>query len=116
MNTELAITRLSTSNLSITRRTRATPFTSRVEAAGVHAYTIYNHTLLAANFRGMEADYWHLCEHVQVWDVAAEKQVAISGPDAYHLIQLMTPALVAVFIYHCAIPKVAWLMIQLLSN
>jgi len=91
MNTELAITRLSTSNLSITRRTRATPFTSRVEAAGVHAYTIYNHTLLAANFRGMEADYWHLCDHVQVWDVAAEKQVAISGPDAYHLIQLMTP-------------------------
>ena len=91
MNPELSITRLSTSNLSISRRTRATPFTSRVEAAGVSAYTIYNHTLLAANFRGMEDDYWHLCEHVQVWDVSAEKQVAISGPDAYRLIQLMTP-------------------------
>ena len=91
MNQELSITRLSTSNLSISRRTRATPFTSRVEAAGVHAYTIYNHTLLAANFRGMEDDYWHLCEHVQVWDVSCEKQVAISGPDAYRLIQMMTP-------------------------
>jgi len=39
----------------------------------------------------MEDDYWHLCEHVQVWDVSAEKQVAISGPDAYRLIQMMTP-------------------------
>lgn len=91
MNPELSITRLSTSNLSISRRTRATPFTTRVEAAGVHAYTVYNHTLLAANFRGMEDDYWHLCKHVQVWDVSAEKQVAISGPDAYRLIQMMTP-------------------------
>ncbi|HCH33744.1 MAG TPA: dimethylsulfoniopropionate demethylase [Oceanospirillaceae bacterium] len=77
--------------LSVSRRTRSTPFTSRVEAAGVQAYTVYNHTLLATKFRGFEADYWHLCEHVQVWDVSCEKQVAISGPDAYRLIQLMTP-------------------------
>jgi len=80
-----------TPQLSISRRTRSTPFTSRVKAAGVQAYTVYNHTLLATNFRGFEADYWHLCEHVQVWDVSCEKQVAISGPDAYRLIQLMTP-------------------------
>ncbi|MCS5559164.1 MAG: dimethylsulfoniopropionate demethylase [Oceanospirillaceae bacterium] len=77
--------------LSISRRTRSTPFTSRVEAAGVRAYTVYNHTLLATSYRGVEEDYWHLCEHVQVWDVSCEKQVAISGPDAYQLIQLMTP-------------------------
>tara|TARA_B100000780_G_C20934695_1_gene372649 strand:- start:303 stop:653 length:351 start_codon:yes stop_codon:yes gene_type:complete len=50
----------------------------------------------------MEDDYWHLCEHVQVWDVADEKQVAISSPDAYHLIQLMTPRdLPKVRISHC---------------
>lgn len=77
--------------LSVSRRTRSTPFTSRVEAAGVKGYTVYNHTLLATKFRGVEEDYWHLCENVQVWDVSAEKQVAISGPDAYQLIQLMTP-------------------------
>jgi dimethylsulfoniopropionate demethylase len=32
--------------LSISRRTRRTPFTDRVIAAGVKAYTIYNHMLL----------------------------------------------------------------------
>ena len=77
--------------LSVSRRTRSTPFSSRVEAAGVKGYTVYNHTLLATKFRSIEEDYWHLCENVQVWDVSCEKQVAISGPDAYRLIQLMTP-------------------------
>ena len=77
--------------LSVSRRTRSTPFTSRVEAAGVKAYTVYNHTLLATMFESFEADYWHLCEHVQVWDVSCERQVAIEGPDAYRLVQLMTP-------------------------
>ena len=77
--------------LSISRRTRATPFSTRVNASGVKAYTVYNHMLLPTVFRGLEADYWHLCEHVQVWDVSVERQVEIIGPDAYKLVQLMTP-------------------------
>jgi hypothetical protein len=32
--------------LSISRRTRSTPLTSRVEEAGVQGYTVYNHMLL----------------------------------------------------------------------
>ena len=32
----------------------------------------------------------HLKEHVQVWDVAAERQVEISGKDSAKLVQLMT--------------------------
>lgn len=77
--------------LSVSRRTRKTPFTSRVEALGVRAYTVYNNMLLATCFRSLEADYWHLCQHVQVWDVSCERQVQIKGPDAYKLVQLMTP-------------------------
>ena len=77
--------------ISVTKRTRVTPFTRRVEAAGVKAYTIYNHMLLPAVFESVEADYWHLCEHVQVWDVSCERQVEVVGPDAARLVQLMTP-------------------------
>ncbi len=77
--------------LSISRRIRKTPFTSRVEALGVKAYTVYNNMLLATEFRSFEADYWHLCQHVQVWDVSVERQVQIKGPDAFRLVQLMTP-------------------------
>ena len=39
----------------------------------------------------VEEDYWHLREHVQIWDVSCQRQVEISGPDAEKLIQLMTP-------------------------
>ena len=77
--------------LSISRRTRSTVFTQKVEASNVKAYTVYNHMLLPTEFESFESDYWHLCEHVQVWDVAAERQVEITGPDSARLVQLMTP-------------------------
>ena len=72
------------------RRLRSTPFTSRIENHGVTAYTIYNHMLLPASFGNLEKEYFHLKEHVQVWDVAAERQVQITGKDASKLVQLMT--------------------------
>jgi dimethylsulfoniopropionate demethylase len=79
-------------NFSIakSRRLRSTPYTSRVEKQGVTAYTIYNHMLLPAAFGSIEDSYKHLKEHVQVWDVAAERQVEISGKDSAKLVQLMT--------------------------
>jgi len=77
--------------ISISRRTRRTPFSARVEAAGVKGYTVYNHMLLPTFFESNEADYWSLCQDVQVWDVSCERQIEVSGPDSERLIQLMTP-------------------------
>ncbi|MEL6747862.1 MAG: dimethylsulfoniopropionate demethylase [Pseudomonadota bacterium] len=77
--------------LSISRRTRSTPFSSRVEAFGVKAYTVYNRMLLPTVFQSVEADYKHLKRHVQVWDVAVERQVEIKGKDADALVQRLTP-------------------------
>ena len=72
------------------RRLRSTPYTSRIENQGVTAYTVYNHMLLPAAFGSLEESCDHLKKNVQVWDVAAERQVEISGKDAAKLIQLMT--------------------------
>ena len=77
--------------LSVSRRIRSTPFTRRVNEAGVKAYTVYNRMLLPTVFESVEADYHHLKKHVQVWDVAGERQVEINGPDAAELIQWVTP-------------------------
>ena len=77
--------------LAVSRRTRSTPFTPRVEASGVQGYTVYNHMLLPTAFRSMEEDYRHLKAHVQVWDVGCERQVEVKGPDAARLVQMMTP-------------------------
>lgn len=72
-------------------RIRRTPFTDAVEAAGVSAWSVYNHMLLPAVFRSPEEDYRHLKAAVQLWDVACERQVELSGPDARRLVQRLTP-------------------------
>ncbi|MCE8524022.1 dimethylsulfoniopropionate demethylase [Ruegeria pomeroyi] len=73
------------------RRVRRTPFSSGVEAAGVKGYTVYNHMLLPTVFESLQADCAHLKQHVQVWDVACERQVSIKGPDALRLMKLISP-------------------------
>ncbi|WP_299614527.1 dimethylsulfoniopropionate demethylase [uncultured Tateyamaria sp.] len=77
--------------ISPSRRLRRTPFSDGVEAAGVKAYTIYNRMLLPTVFESAEADYRHLKDHVQVWDVSVERQVELRGPDAGRLMQMLTP-------------------------
>lgn len=77
--------------LSISRRTRRTPFTARVEAHVVKGYTVYNHMLLPTVFETLEADYHHLKRHVQVWDVSCERQIELRGPDSARLVQMLTP-------------------------
>jgi len=77
--------------ISPSRRLRRTPFSPGVEAGGVTGYTVYNHMLLPTVFESVEADYHHLKKHVQVWDVACERQVELRGPDAGRLMQMLTP-------------------------
>ena len=77
-------------SIAKSRRLRGTPYTSRIEKQGVTAYTIYNHMLLPAAFGSIEDSYHHLKRYVQIWDVAAERQVEISGKDSAKLVQLMT--------------------------
>lgn len=72
------------------RRLRPTPFTDRVQTAGVNGYTVYNHMLLPTTFAGLAEDYAHLKKYVQIWDVSAERQVQLKGPDARKLACLMS--------------------------
>ena len=77
-------------SIAKSRRLRSTPYTSRIENQGVTAYTVYNHMLLPAAFGSIEDSYEHLKKDVQIWDVAAERQVEIQGKDSAKLVQLMT--------------------------
>ena len=79
-------------SLAVSRRQRSTPYTPRVEELGVTDYSIVNHTVLPKGFgRTLEEDYWHLRQHVQLWDVSCQRQVELKGADAARLTQLMTP-------------------------
>ncbi|MGI9317601.1 MAG: dimethylsulfoniopropionate demethylase [bacterium] len=78
--------------LQTSRRIRATPYKKQVEKHGVSGYSVVNHTILPKGFeRTVEEDYWHLREHVQLWDVGCQRQVEVKGGDATQLVQLMTP-------------------------
>ena len=81
-----------TVKLQVSRRQRATPYTKIVQTLGVSGFSVVNHTILPKGFqKTVEEDYWHLKEHVQIWDVGCERQVELKGPDAAKLAQLMTP-------------------------
>ena len=60
-------------------------------AAGAQALSVYNHMLVPLVYESWEADYPHLLERVQLWDVSVERQVESRGRDALALVELMTP-------------------------
>ena len=71
-------------------RLRRSPFFEATQRYGPRGFTVYNHTLFPTCFDDFEAEYWHLLEHVTLWDVAVERNVEVTGPDGFRFAQLMT--------------------------
>ena len=76
--------------LSLSRRLRKSPFEARSHH-GAKATSVYNHVVLPTAYVSLEDDYWHLREHVQIWDVACQVQVEVKGRDALKLVEFLTP-------------------------
>jgi len=72
-------------------RLRRSPYFEATQRYGCRSYTVYNHTFLPSFYDDPVSEYWHLVEHVAIWDVGVERQVEISGPDAFALTQRLTP-------------------------
>jgi glycine cleavage system aminomethyltransferase T len=70
---------------------RKSPYFEATRRYGCKAYDIYNHTYLPAYYDDPVTEYWHLLEHVTIWDVGVERQVEITGPDAFRFASLLTP-------------------------
>ena len=73
-----------------TPRVRASPFYDATVADGVKNFTTYNRMLLPTSYGDPEGEYWHLLNGVSMWDVAAERQIQLKGPDAGKLTQQLT--------------------------
>ena len=69
---------------------RRSPYWQRTVEAGCTSWDLYNHMLIPTLYDDDEAEYWHLVEHVAVWDVAVERQLEVTGPDAARFAQLLT--------------------------
>jgi aminomethyltransferase len=77
--------------ISIGPRVHKSPFFDATLRYGAKAFTVYNHTYLPASYGDNVADYWSLVNDVTLWDVTCQRQVQISGPDAFEFIQFLTP-------------------------
>jgi len=69
---------------------RKSPYWQRTVEAGCTSWDLYNHMLIPTLYDDDEKEYWHLLEKVTLWDVAVERQVEITGPDAFAFTQLLT--------------------------
>lgn len=72
-------------------RIRKSPYFYASRKHGVAAYSVYNHTYHPRHYGDPVAEYWHLLEGVTLWDVGVERQLQISGPDAFAFANLLTP-------------------------
>ena len=71
-------------------RLRPSPFYESTLAEGVTVFNPYNRMLLPLGYGHPEEEYRRLVEGVSMWDVAGERQVQITGPDAAALAQTLT--------------------------
>jgi len=71
-------------------RLRRSPYFEATQRCGCRAYTVYNHMFLPSYYDDPVKEYWHLLEHVTLWDVSVERQVEITGPDAFRFTNQLT--------------------------
>jgi len=74
-----------------TTRLRRSPYFEATVKAGVKGFSPYNQMLMPTGYGDGEAEYWRLIQGVALWDVAVERQVEITGPDAGRLAQILSP-------------------------
>jgi glycine cleavage system aminomethyltransferase T len=65
------------------------PFFDAAHRAGASRYIVLNHMFMPYGFGDLVDEYWSLVNDVTLWDVAAERQVEVAGPDAARFVDLI---------------------------
>ena len=78
-------------NFGFGTQIRKSPYFDSTVKWGATGFSVYNHMYIPRDFGSPEQNFWNLIEKAILCDVAVERQVEITGPDAYKFIQLLTP-------------------------
>ena len=70
---------------------RKSPYFDATVKWGAQDFSVYNHMYIPRDFGDPEQNFWNLVNDAILCDVAVERQVEISGPDAAKFAQLLTP-------------------------
>ena len=82
---------MSNKNFGFGTQIRKSPYFDSTVKWGATGFSVYNHMYIPRDFGNPEQNFWNLIEKAILCDVAVERQVEITGPDAYKFIQLLTP-------------------------
>ena len=82
---------MSNKNFGFGTQIRKSPYFDSTVKWGATGFSVYNHMYIPRDFGSPEQNFWNLIEKSILCDVAVERQVEITGPDAYKFIQLLTP-------------------------
>ena len=69
---------------------RKSPFSDAALRWGAKGFSVYNHMYIPRDFGDPVQNFWNLVNHAILCDVAVERQVEITGPDAAKFTQYLT--------------------------
>ena len=70
---------------------RKSPYFDATVRWGATGFSVYNHMYIPRDFGDPVENFWNLVKRATLSDVAVERQVEITGPDAARFTQLLTP-------------------------
>ncbi len=82
---------MSNKNFGFGTQIRKSPYFDSTVKWGAKGFSVYNHMYIPRDFGDPEQNFWNLIKTAILCDVAVERQVEITGPDAFKFIQLLTP-------------------------
>ena len=69
---------------------RKSPYFDATVRWGAQGFSVYNHMYIPRDFGDPEQNFWNLVDQAVLCDVAVERQVEITGPDAAKFTQMLT--------------------------
>ena len=77
--------------ISFGTQVRKSPYFDATVRWGAKGFSVYNHMYIPRDFGDAIQNFWNLVNEAILCDVAVERQVEITGPDAAKFAQLLTP-------------------------
>ena len=78
-------------NFGFGTQIRKSPYFDATVRWGAKKFSVYNHMYIPRDFGDPEQNFWNLVNDAILCDVAVERQVEITGPDASKFMQMLTP-------------------------
>ena len=93
--------------ISFGTQVRKSPYFDATVRWGAKGFSVYNHMYIPRDFGDAIQNFWNLVNEAILCDVAVERQVEITGPDAAKFAQLLTPRNLS----ECAVSQCKYVLI-----